>query len=101
MKKHKTNKNGNGPQTIRIEFNNPVAGTVAVAGSFNNWRPEATPMVRVDEGRWVKDLALSPGAYEYRLVVDGLWIPDPAAIETVPNPFGDRNSVLKVTAAAT
>ena len=36
------------------------------------------------------------GTYEYRLVVDGQWIADPLAKETVPNPFGGRNSILKV-----
>src|SRR5262245_54660768 len=102
MKKDKNNKNGNGhPQTIRIEFTDPVAATVAVAGTFNDWRPDASPMVRVSGGRWVKDLALLPGTYEYRLVVDGIWIPDPAAPQTVPNPFGERNSVLKVNPATT
>ena len=98
MKKHKTNKNGNGSQTIRIEFTDPVAATVAIAGSFNNWRPETTPMVRMDQGRWVKDLALLPGPYEYRLVVDGVWISDPRAGATNPNPFGELNSVLNVKA---
>jgi hypothetical protein len=39
---------------------------------------------------------LAPGTYEYCLVVDGQWMPDPLARETVPNPFGGRNSVLKV-----
>jgi hypothetical protein len=29
-------------------------------------------------------------------VVDGRWIPDPLAREAVPNPFGGRNSLLKV-----
>jgi 1,4-alpha-glucan branching enzyme len=101
MKKHKTHKNGNGhtPQSIRIEFTHPTAAAVAIAGSFNDWRPDATPMLNVEHGRWVKDLALQPGTYEYRFVVDGMWIPDPAASETVPNPFGDRNSVLKVNPA--
>ena len=36
------------------------------------------------------------GTYEYCLVVDGQWIPDPLVSETVPNPFGGRNSVLHV-----
>jgi hypothetical protein len=39
---------------------------------------------------------LTPGTYEYCLVVDGQWMPDPLARETVPNPFGGRNSVLNV-----
>jgi hypothetical protein len=28
--------------------------------------------------------------------VDGQWICDPNASESVPNPFGGRNSILKV-----
>ncbi len=55
-------------------------------------------MVAVGEGRWVKDLTLPPGSYEYCLVVDGgKWLPDPQAREMTSNPFGGRNSVLKVS----
>jgi len=42
---------------------------------------------------------LVPGTYEYCLVVDGQWMPDPLARETVPNPFGGVNSILKVTSS--
>lgn len=80
---------------VYVEFNHPTAEAVGLAGSFNDWRPQATPLVPMGEGRWVKELALPPGTYEYRLVVDGEWIADPSAKETVPNPFGGVNSVLK------
>ena len=50
-------------------------------------------------GRWFKETALAPGAYEYCLVVDGQWVTDPRATETVPNPFGGRNSVLRVASS--
>ncbi len=30
------------------------------------------------------------------VLLDGEWMPDPRASETVPNPFGEMNSVLKV-----
>jgi 1,4-alpha-glucan branching enzyme len=97
MKNRKTNKNANGHrQTIRIEFIDPLAASVAIAGSFNDWRPNSTPMLRVSSGTWLKDLALRPGTYEYRLVVDGIWMPDPGADETSLSPFGERNSILKV-----
>jgi hypothetical protein len=33
------------------------------------------------------------------VVVDGQWMPDPLAGETVPNPFDGRNSVLKVASS--
>jgi 1,4-alpha-glucan branching enzyme len=100
MKKHKTKKSGNGhsTQSIRIEFTHPTAAAVAIAGTFNDWHPAATQMIRVGDGRWVKDLSLPPGTYEYRLVVDGTWIPDPSAGQKAPNPFGDFNSVLKINA---
>ena len=98
MKKNKTQKNGNGhvSQSIRIEFTDPTAAAVAIAGNFNDWHPNATQMLRVGDGRWLKDLALLPGIYEYRLVVDGTWMPDPGAVATAPNPFGELNSILKV-----
>ena len=98
MKKHKREKNGNGhvSQSIRIEFTHPTATAVAIAGSFNDWRPDVTQMVRVGDGRWLKDLALPPGTYEYLMVADGRWLPDPSTKETVPNPFGGVNSLLTV-----
>ncbi len=79
-----------------MEFGHPTATEVSIAGTFNDWRPGATPMVAMGDGRWIKELVLPPGVYEYRLVVDGEWILDPRARETSPNPFGGRNSVLKV-----
>jgi len=81
---------------VRFEFTNPTATTVGVAGTFNDWHPEAKAMHPLGNGRWLKETALPPGNYEYCLVVDGRWMPDPLAKETVPNPFGGRNSVLKV-----
>ena len=98
MKKQTKYKNGNGnvTQRIRIEFAHPTAKQVAIAGTFNDWRPEATQMVLLGDGHWLKELALSPGVYEYRLVVDGAWMADPRARETAPNPFGGVNSILKV-----
>jgi 1,4-alpha-glucan branching enzyme len=98
MKKQTKYKNGNGNVThlIRIEFAHPSANQVAIAGTFNDWRPELTQMLPLGDGRWLKELALSPGVYEYRLVVDGAWMADPRARENAPNPFGGMNSVLKV-----
>lgn len=99
------NAKSNGPQLepVRFEFTDPCAATVCVAGTFNDWQPAAKPLHPLGGGRWLKETALLPGTYEYCLVVDGRWIPDPLAKETVPNPFGGRNSLLRVatsTAAA-
>ena len=84
------------PPRDHLEFIDPMAESVCLAGTFNDWRPEITPMIHLGAGRWVKELALPPGVYEYRLVVDGEWKPDPQAGEQTANPFGGFNSLLKV-----
>ena len=86
--------NGNG--CVCFELTHPTAEAVSIAGSFNDWHPAATPMIALGEGRWRKEITLPPGRYEYRLLVDGQWVDDPAAEETVPNPFGGVNAVLNV-----
>ena len=100
MKRKKQNHNGSEAQRVHFEFTSPTAESVFIAGSFNEWRENATPMIPLEPGRWAKDLILPPGAYEYRLVVDGQWVTDPEARETAPNPFGSRNAVLQVVKAA-
>ncbi len=88
--------NGHASGTIRLELLNPAAACVCIAGTFNQWRPEVTRMILLGGGRWVKELVLPSGIYEYRFVVDGQWMADPQAAESVPNPFGESNSVLRV-----
>ena len=83
--------------TVRFEFTNPTAKSVCIAGTFNHWQPEAKALHSSSTGHWWKETALAPGTYEYCFVVDGKWIPDPLAQETVPNPYGGRNSILHVS----
>ena len=52
--------------TTTFEFNHPTATTISVAGTFNDWRPGAAPMIPLGVGRWIKALTLPPGKYEYR-----------------------------------
>ena len=87
------------PPLVRFELTNPSARKVCIAGNFNNWRPESTEMIPTGGGKWAKELRLQPGTYEYRFVVDGEWTTDPTASGTVPNPFGDLNSLLAVPPA--
>ncbi len=84
---------------VRFEFTHPTATTVSVAGTFNDWHPTTKSMHPSGNGHWLKETTLAPGNYEYCLVVDGQWIPDPLAEISVPNPFGGRNSVLEVAAS--
>ena len=98
MKQHQNKHSGNGvtSRLVRLEFYHPTAKAVAVAGTFNDWRPESTQMVALGEGQWRKELVLRPGEYEYLFVVDGEWFTDPSAKASSPNPFGGLNSVLAV-----
>lgn len=96
MKKNNNHKRpNNGAKPIHIEFAHLTASAVAIAGSFNDWRPE--PVQLVAKGKWAKELMLPAGTYEYLFVADGKWLPDPLAKEAVPNPFGGVNSLLTVT----
>lgn len=85
------------PSGVALELVEPAAKQVFVAGSFNGWKPEVTPLASQGNGRWKGDLRLSPGRHEYLFVVDGHWLPDPNARESVANPFGGRNSVITVS----
>jgi 1,4-alpha-glucan branching enzyme len=81
---------------VQFEFRHPTAHTVCVAGSFNEWQASDKPMLRTGKGHWLSKSFLAPGKYEYCLVVDGQWMPDPQAPDSVPNPYGGKNSVLTV-----
>ena len=84
--------------SVSLELVKPGAHHVYVAGSFNEWKPERAPLVAAGNDRWIGNLEVKPGRYEYLFVVDGQWLPDPNAKETVQNPFGGKNSVLTVSA---
>ncbi|WP_044891958.1 glycogen-binding domain-containing protein [Opitutus terrae] len=73
----------------------PLATTVFVAGSFNDWKPDAAAMIQVIPGRWELEVSLPPGRHEYLFVVDGKWVVDPTAKETCPNPYGGLNAVAQ------
>jgi len=75
----------------------PRAKSVQIAGDFNSWQPEKTPMQKVDaSGVWQTKLSLPVGKYHYRMVVDGQWQQDPYNELTELNPFGEFNSVIEV-----
>lgn len=80
----------------------PGARSVAVVGSFNDWRPGSIPLEDRDhDGVWRAAVVLPTGTHEYMLVVDGeRWVPDPLAGRYVEDDFGRENSVLIVQPVA-
>ncbi|HLY08161.1 MAG TPA: glycogen-binding domain-containing protein [Planctomycetota bacterium] len=81
---------------VPIAVRAPGATDVAITGAFNSWAPEGVRMSHDGNGTWRTALDLSPGEYEYRLIVDGQWRDHPEAPKRVPNPFGSENCVLIV-----
>lgn len=83
--------------TVRFVLFAPDAHQVGVAGTFNQWDPGATPLVRTGApGVWSATLTLPAGQHQYAFVVDGArWVADPGA-PAVDDGFGRRNSVLSL-----
>jgi 1,4-alpha-glucan branching enzyme len=82
---------------VRVRFKITANGAqaVAVAGTFNDWEAEKTPLKKNGDS-WGTEVVLPRGKYEYRFVVDGTWMSDPNAKESVPNPYGTENSLLNI-----
>ena len=57
----------------------PEAKQVFIAGDFNDWESEATPMSRQPDGYWTASLELSHGYHQYVFLVDGVRVLDPKA----------------------
>ena len=83
------------PDGVRFTFDAPDAGSVQLAGDFNNWTPEAGEMELLG-GVWVKTLFLPPGRYRYRYVVDGRWQNDPLNPSVEPSPYGGQDSLVEL-----
>jgi 1,4-alpha-glucan branching enzyme len=62
------------PKKVTVEFiaDCPLASTVSIAGTFNNWSVDVD-MLKKDKksGLWTTKIALVPGDYEYKFVCDG------------------------------
>jgi hypothetical protein len=81
-----------------LKINDNKAHTVAIAGDFNGWNPQANILEDHEgDGIWTGTLNLKPGRYEYMFVLDGeKWFPDPNALRYVKDGFGNRNAILEI-----
>lgn len=82
-----------------VLFAQPVSigHRVQIAGEFNGWQPDRSPMRPSHRTGVLEALVpIPPGRYQYRLVVDGRWMPDPFNPAVQLNPFGEPNSIVTV-----
>ncbi len=90
---------GRTSKSVRLQFTHDVGGPVFVAGTFNGWDTQATPMKRRRGGTWQVTLKLPPGEHQFRYFADGQWYTDYAAAGVAPNGMGDFNSLVQVGAS--
>jgi len=73
----------------------PEAKRVTIVGDFNKWDPQATPMIRMPDGRWMASLELRHGYHQYLFLVDGQPLLDPTATGKARN---ERNEPVSLVA---
>lgn len=78
-------------------YHAPKANRVKIVGTFNNWKPsEESLMERKKDGTWSKRIYLAPGIYQYRFLIDDVWVEDQNNFYQVDNAFGGKNSVVEI-----
>jgi 1,4-alpha-glucan branching enzyme len=75
----------------------PGARSVLLAADFTKWQEHAVPLKPLSDGIWSGSVALPPGTYHYRFLVDGAWQDDPECTRRMPNPYGSQNMVREVS----
>lgn len=81
-------------KSVMFTLDAPSAVDVLVAGSFNNWTPQA--MTKGPYNLWRLTVQLAPGAHEYRFLVDSAWREDPNNPRKTRNDDGGFNSICEV-----
>jgi 1,4-alpha-glucan branching enzyme len=90
---------------VEFSCHAPKAKAVFIAGTFNDWKPDASAMHNhLPNGKWTVTLPLRPGRHEFKFVVDGQWCCEPGCEhehqgcpKCVPNEFGTMNRVLELS----
>lgn len=84
------------PREVVLSFRDLPCRRLQIAGDFNGWIPDGGVETRQVAGQWQKVLHVPEGAYEYRVIIDGVWQQDPNNPCEVPNSLGGNNSLLRV-----
>ena len=85
--------------TLRVNMSQQTLGPngVHVAGSFQGWSPNGTPMTAIGYGVYQITLVLTPGTYEYKFINGNAWGGD----ESVGACGNGGNRVLVVSGNST
>jgi 1,4-alpha-glucan branching enzyme len=84
----------------KVTFSLPAedAKKVSVVGSFNDWNAKKAPLKKLKNGTFKGTVDLESGkSYEFKYLVDGVYVNDDAADAYAWNEFaGAENSVVSV-----
>ncbi|MGC9357402.1 MAG: isoamylase early set domain-containing protein [Anaerolineae bacterium] len=82
---------------VKVTFVLPDdAPRASVVGDFNDWDPNANPLIRRSNHTYSTSVILEPGkryAFRYR-TLDGEWFNEEGADAQEPNEFGEVNSII-------
>ncbi len=81
-------------KSVMFTLDAPSGLDVSIAGSFNDWEPQA--MIKKRDGLWRAALQLAPGTHRYRFLVDTVWREDPSNPRKIHNDFGGFDSICDV-----
>eukprot|EP01120_Amphizonella_sp_Union-15-10_P001390 TRINITY_DN1146_c0_g1_i3.p1 TRINITY_DN1146_c0_g1~~TRINITY_DN1146_c0_g1_i3.p1 ORF type:complete len:134 (+),score=7.45 TRINITY_DN1146_c0_g1_i3:69-470(+) len=71
------------------------ASHVVLRAQFlDNWTKEV-PLVQEPNNTWSVVVPVPPGHWEYKFVVDGTWVHDPAR-PSQPDAFGSHNNIINI-----
>lgn len=89
-----------GKERQKIEIQYLKEGQLYLVGDFNNWERPGIPLTNAKKNRYVTELQLEPGAYEYKVLCvkrgEEEWVEFSDDTYTVDDGFGGENALLLV-----
>jgi enterochelin esterase-like enzyme len=82
--------------TVQFSLRAPQAKQVFLAGEMIGWDNGKKQMSRDADGVWRLSMALAPGQWIYKFVVDGRWVHDPATTEHDADGRGGQHAFVFV-----
>lgn len=80
---------------VRFAIQKAGAQEILLLGDFNEW--QGMILKKNKEDIFHAELPLNQGTYAYGFLVDGKqWVPDPSAPKTVPDGYGNYNSLINL-----
>ncbi len=87
---------GNFAVTFRLKPTG-TPSKVTVAGSFNEWNKDGTPLAAGPDGVWEATVRMKAGKFTYKFVLNGSeWILDPANKDSEDDGNGNKNSSFTI-----